>query len=142
MTRRRPRAGAVIGALLAAVVLASVLALAGQVESALGVLTGALAVVVAAVAADAAGRALQRRRGEEPEPTLAARLVLGRGADERDRAIASAAAAATGIGGLAATSLGSFAVLLGADAGTVVAALPVLLVACYTAALVIASRRL
>ncbi|GAB7190300.1 hypothetical protein NUM3379_10060 [Kineococcus sp. NUM-3379] len=134
---------ALVGAALAAVVMASVLALAGQGDSALGVLTGAAAVLVAVLLADAVARALQRRRGQEDDGTSTpGRLLLGRGPDERDRTIATAALAVTGLAGIAATSLGSFAVLLGADARTVLTSLPLVLVACYALALVVAARRL
>ena len=134
---------AVLGAVLAGVVMASVLALAGQPESALGVLTGMAAVLGAAFLADVVARARQRRRGEEDEgPTAAGRLLLGRGPDERDRAIGKAAAAATGTAAMGISALGSFAVLLGADARVVVSLLPLVLVGWFAVALAVAARRL
>ncbi|QTE28683.1 hypothetical protein [Pengzhenrongella sicca] len=126
-----------VGTTTAVVVTVSGYALLARATSdgtAEGFLTGGLLIV--ALAALARWRSVRR----SDRAGTAARLGGGQ-PDERDRRVLEASFAVVGLAALVATSFTSIAALLGADAESLLTALPLLLVAVLVAAFVVINRR-
>lgn len=124
----------IVAAVVLAVV-AAVLGRDGEGSTAAGVLCGgALALGVLLWL-----RRRAVRRGGEAQ--VVDRVAAGRG-DERDRAVLQGAYAFAGVGGLLVVTAASVAVALGLDAGTVVSALPVVLLLLVGVGFVVTDRRI
>ena len=109
--------------------------IAGEPDTAAGVLVGGGGVIAALVVV----RWRARRTGA-PADSGIGRTLLGT-ADERDRTIAGSALASVGIAAFLANAVGLAAVALGADAGTVIGAIMWLLLAVLVGTSLVMSRR-
>ena len=109
--------------------------LAGQPDTAAGALVGGGAVIALAVVL----RWRARRRGSSADGSVS-RALLGT-ADERDKAIGTAALACVGLAAFLANAVGLAAVALGADGSTVIGAIQATLIAVLVGASVLLHRR-
>ena len=133
-SRRHLWWGGILGGLAAIVVLAAVTAARGERDTAAGVLTGGL--VVLALAALARVRSV--RRGAE---AATADRVVGGEPDERDRQVYLRAVAVVGLSALVVAPVAMVANLFGADAETLIGALPWVFILVGVVSFVVIDRR-
>jgi ABC-type Mn2+/Zn2+ transport system permease subunit len=133
-TRRLVWWGTMLGGLAVILVLAAVTAAGGERDTAAGILTGGLLALGLAVVA----RVRSVRRGLQ---AATASRVVGGEPDERDRLVYQRAAAAVGVSAFVAAPVAMVANLFGADAETLLGALPWVFIGVGVVAFVVIDRR-
>ena len=133
-TRRIVWWGTILAGLAVLLVLAAVTAAGGERDTAAGILTGGLLVLALAALA----RVRSVRHG--PRATTASRVVGGQ-PDERDRLVYQRATAAVGVSAFVAAPAAMVATLLGADAESVLGALPWVFIVVGVMSFVVIDRR-